>query len=91
MGRFNSLELDANPVVPKSEQAVEKTAGEAVRDAEFYLREGDQFYTKRELEPALRSYSKALEIDPGSAAAWNGQISCLIRLDELHEIGRAHV
>ena len=44
-----------------------------------------RLYTRRELEPALRSYSKALEIDPGSVDAWNGQIKCLINLDELHE------
>lgn len=85
MGRFNSLELDANPVVPQPETNERKQFGEAIRDAEFYLKEADLFYNNRDLEPALRSYSKALEIDPGGVEAWNGQISCLILLDELYE------
>jgi tetratricopeptide (TPR) repeat protein len=42
-------------------------------------------YKLTEYEPALRSYSKALEMDPGCIDAWNGQIGCLIALDELHE------
>ena len=85
MGRFNSLELDANPVAPQPEPGERKLPGEAIRDAEFYLKEADLFYNNRDLEPALRSYSKALEIDPGGVDAWNGQISSLILLDELHE------
>ncbi len=84
MGRFNSLELDSVPMEsqPKEER---KQFGEAVKDANYYLKEATELFVDRELEPALRSFSKALEIDPGSAEAWNGQIRCLILLDELHE------
>jgi len=85
MGRFNSLELDVSPAVSQPESSKKKNSGEAIRDAEFYLKEADLYYNNRDLEPALRSYSKALEIDPGGVEAWNGQISCLILLDELHE------
>jgi tetratricopeptide (TPR) repeat protein len=85
MGRFNSLELDVPSPPEQVEQARGKLPGEAIRDAEFYLREARAFYRSRDLEPALRSYSKALEIDPGSAEAWNGQINCLIQLNELYE------
>ena len=85
MGRFNSLEFEASPAAPQPESNENKMSGEAIRDAEFYLQEADQLYNNRDLEPALRSYSKALEIDPGGVDAWNGQISCLIHLDELHE------
>lgn len=85
MGRFNSLEFDNSPAAPQPDSSKKKNFGEAIRDAEFYLKEADLFYNNRDLEPALRSYSKALEIDPGDIDAWNGQISCLILLDELHE------
>jgi tetratricopeptide (TPR) repeat protein len=85
MGRFHSLEFEATPVKSQLEPTEKVMAGEAIRDAEFYLNEAKHLYNRRELEPALRSYSKALEIDPGSADAWNGQINCLIHLEELHE------
>jgi len=85
MGRFNSLEFETSPASSQSESNIKKNSGEFIRDAEFYLHEADLFYDQRDLEPALRSYSKALEIDPGGIEAWNGQISCLINLDELHE------
>ncbi|MFA7232223.1 MAG: tetratricopeptide repeat protein [Victivallaceae bacterium] len=85
MGRFNSLELDAEPAERQQETPATKLPGEPIRDADFYLREAGRHYIQREYEPALRSYSKALEIDPGCADAWNGQINCLILLNELRE------
>ena len=87
MGRFNALELDVVEPVSAADVVSGRAGGEAVRDADYYLKEAGNLLMERRLEPALRSYSKALEIDPGSVSAWNGQIGCLIRLGELHEAG----
>ncbi len=82
MSRFGQLELDAGGLGPLPRP----DAG--VTDVERCLREGMEAMARGEFEPGLRWYARTLEYDPLSAAAWGGQVRCLIELGRLSEAGR---
>jgi tetratricopeptide (TPR) repeat protein len=80
MSRFGNLEFgDASQ---NDEQA---QAQPGVKDEPFYLREAVEAFESGRFEQALRSYAKALEQNPKSAAAWTGQVRMLIELGEFRE------
>jgi tetratricopeptide (TPR) repeat protein len=80
MSRFGNLEFGDSP-----QNDAQLHAQPGVKDESFYLREAvDAFETGR-FEIALRSYAKALEQNPKSAAAWTGQVRMLIELGEYRE------
>src|SRR6185436_5083355 len=51
----------------------------------YYLREAAGAFESGRFEQALRSYAKALEQNPKSAAGWTGQVRMLIELGEFKE------
>jgi tetratricopeptide (TPR) repeat protein len=77
MSRFGNLEFGETP---RSE-----AAGAQNKDERFYLNEAGQLFETGRFEQALRSYAKALEQNPKSAAAWTGQVRMLIELGEYKE------
>ena len=85
MSRFNSLELEKNPVQTMPLKQSPEQYGEKARDADFYLNEANTELLQFNPGGALEQYSKALEVDPGSPDAWCGQIDCLIQLQEYRE------
>jgi tetratricopeptide (TPR) repeat protein len=50
-----------------------------------YFREGNDFYGLRRYDDALRSYDKAIEIDPNFADAWYYRGLALSKLDRYNE------
>ena len=78
MGRFDWLETE----VAKTQ----KPAEEKERfDANHYIQEAERFYREGAYESALKFYSKALGENSELVDAWDGQVRCLIDLDELKE------
>jgi tetratricopeptide (TPR) repeat protein len=53
--------------------------------ASDYLRQGDAFYIERRHEDAVRSYEKALDLDPDLVNAWLGKAKALRRLKRYEE------
>ncbi len=47
------------------------TAACAKKDAEYFLKEGNKKFDKQEYDDAIENYKKAIELEPGSAAAYN--------------------
>lgn len=78
MSRFGNLEFGESPRSDAQEKA-------RVKDEGFYLSEANSFFEDGRFEQALRSYAKALEQNPKSAAAWTGQVRMLIELGEFKE------
>lgn len=78
MSRFGNLEFGDSP------QRGENRA-EPLKDEAFYLNEAREFFEGGRFEQALRSYARALEHNPRSAAAWGGQVRMLIELGEFRE------
>src|SRR5215213_4878430 len=78
MSRFGNLEFGENPRAGAEARAQNK-------DEAFYLREAGDFFETGRFEQALRSYAKALEQNPKSAAGWTGQVRMLIELGEYKE------
>lgn len=78
MSRFANLEFG-----DESEQRVQPSA--PVKDAAYYLSEGEASFRQGRFEQALRCYSKVLEHDPDCAAAWAGQVRMLIEMGEHRE------
>ncbi len=79
MSRFGNLEFGS-----ESEDQPRKVSG-AVKDADYYLAEARAAFENGNFESALRLYSKVLEFNPQSAAAWTGQVRMLIELGEYRE------
>src|SRR5438445_389320 len=77
MSRFINLEFDG-----ESEDHEQKPL---VKDEEYYFGEALAAFKNGNFESALRLYSKVLEFNPQSAAAWVGQVRMLIELDECKE------
>jgi len=80
MSRFGNLEFGENP---RAESASQSHA--LNKDEAYYLREAGEFFESGRFEQALRSYAKALEQNPKSAAGWTGQVRMLIELGEFKE------
>ena len=85
MGRFSSLEIN-EPPEPET-QSGPQAAGELIKDAQYFLDEGERAFYRMEYEDALRNYSRASGEDTGSIDAWQGQVFSLIELEEYHEAG----
>lgn len=80
MSRFGNLEFGDSP-----QNDAQTQAQPGVKDEPFYLREAVEAFENGRFEQALRSYAKALEQNPKSAAAWAGQVRMLIELGEFRE------
>jgi tetratricopeptide (TPR) repeat protein len=80
MSRFGNLEFGDSP---QSDAQMQSQPG--VKDEPYYLREASEAFESGRFEHALRSYAKALEQNPKSAAAWTGQVRMLIELGEYRE------
>jgi tetratricopeptide (TPR) repeat protein len=80
MNRFGNLEFGEGP---RSEELAQGRAQN--KDEAYYLQEAWQLFETGRFEQALRSYAKALEQNPKSAAAWTGQVRMLIELGEYKE------
>lgn len=80
MSRFGNLEFGDSP---SNEQHSHGETG--LKDEAFYLREAVDHFESGRFEQALRSYARALEQNPKSAAAWTGQVRMLIELGEFRE------
>ena len=80
MSRFGNLEFGDSP-----QSDAQTHAQPGVKDEPFYLREAVEAFENGRFEQALRSYAKALEQNPKSAAAWTGQVRMLIELGEFRE------
>lgn len=80
MSRFGNLEFGDSP---KNDLHSPQQSG--VKDEPFYLKEAAELFESGRFEQALRSYAKALEQNPRSAAAWTGQVRMLIELGEFKE------
>src|SRR5436190_12254463 len=78
MSRFGNLEFGENPRSDVESRAQNK-------DEAFYINEAAQFFESGRFENALRSFAKALEQNPKSAAGWTGQVRMLIELGEFKE------
>jgi len=78
MERFDWLEVDK----PKPKPAPDK---QEEFDARHYFIEAEQAYRCGRYEAALRGYGKALGEQADLAAAWLGQVLCLVELGELTE------
>ena len=78
MSRFGNLEFGDSP-------QREESLAEPLKDEAFYLNEAREFFEGERFEQALRSYARALEHNPKSAAAWGGHVRMLIELGEFRE------
>jgi len=78
MSRFVNLELNPEFEGHSEDRSVTK-------DAAHYLEEARLAFEEGEFERALRQYSKVLEFDPQSGAAWAGQVRALIEMGEFQE------
>jgi tetratricopeptide (TPR) repeat protein len=78
MSRFGNLELgDDSEDYSQSQPALTDEA-QCLAEAQRAFEEGD-------FRAALRHYSRVLEFNPHSSAAWIGQVRMLIELDEVNE------
>lgn len=85
MGRFNSLELSGNQRETAPEPEAPVVRGETPKGAQYFIDRGDRFFFRCEYEAALQEYSRAVGLDAGAVAAWQGQIFALTELGEYHE------
>ncbi len=77
--RFRRLEWDERPDLQQGQ-------GQApVYDAEYFLREGERAFYRRDYETALLNYSRALRFDRDCENAWVGQVRALMETGELDE------
>lgn len=78
MSRFENLEFGSR----RDSGTAQHLSG---RGDERSLAEAQAAFEAGRFQQALRSYSKALEFNLGSAAAWTGQVRSLIELGEFEE------
>ena len=84
MGRFTSLELEeAQAPAPVEEEELD--FGAETKDASSFLREAVGEFQLCNYEQALQLFSRVLSFDNKNAAAWIGQIRCLINMNEFKE------
>jgi tetratricopeptide (TPR) repeat protein len=84
LGRFEFLEFwdDDNEKLPGTP---EKKAEEGGKDQHYFLQEAWKCYREGEFEEALRNYSRVLRFDSTLIEAWEGQVRCLVDLEEFRE------
>ena len=80
MTRFGRLEFD-DKKGPRSQLA----RGEDVRDEQYFYDQATRFWLAGDFEPALRNYSRALEVNNAFFPAWLSQILMLLELGEYSE------
>jgi len=78
MSRFVNLELGGDEDSSTRQQRV-------VKDGAFYFAEATRAFEDMEFEESLRLHGKAIEQDPGLAAAWTGQVRALIEIGDYSE------
>jgi tetratricopeptide (TPR) repeat protein len=81
MDRFSQLEF--GEVSPERKPTF---SGEPIRDADYFYKEALKYWLAGDFEPALRCYSKILEVNNVSFEAWVGQVLMLIELEEYREV-----
>lgn len=93
-GRFANLEMPGAQPPPGTGQPAGAGPGGAPgarvfipedKDAQAWLREGVEHEFAGDFEPALRSFSSALNENPLLLAAWVGQLWMLLQLEEYPE------
>lgn len=90
MGRFRKLETGtpAAPAAgddPGTGRKSDGGHGTPDYDQGHYLAEADRLFYSGEYQKALRSYSRAMEVDHAAIEPWKGQILCLIKLKQTRE------
>jgi len=80
-GRFSHLEFDDN----RRRKEQPRQAGVAQPSAAQYLTMADEEYRWGRFEPALQLYTRCLEEDRRTIAAWVGQVQMLVQLGENRE------
>lgn len=93
MSRFGRLEFDDQEsrqnlvrLDPVTQRRQEQTVPDGYdRDERYWLRLAGDERRKGSFEPALRNYSRALELDKSLVAGWVGQVQMLIALGEYPE------
>ena len=78
MSRFSNLEFENR----EEENHQSKTW---VKDDQYYLAQAQSAFERGDFQQALRDYSKVLEYDALSTAAWIGQVRMLIEMGEFDE------
>jgi tetratricopeptide (TPR) repeat protein len=81
MKRFSRLEFGDRARGQRSKAA----HGEAIRDEQYFYKEGLRCWLSGDPELALRNYSRALEQNSAFYEAWIGQVLMLIELGEYRE------
>ena len=79
MSRFVNLEFGGESEDQSRNQS------SLVKDEGYYATEALSAFQNADFERALRLYSKVLEFNPNSGAAWTGQVRMLIELGEFRE------
>lgn len=79
MDRFSQLEF--GDAVPERK----KSAGEPIRDTDYFYKEATKYWLAGDYELALRNYSRVLEQNDSVFEAWAGQVLMLIELGEYQE------
>ena len=79
MSRFSNLEFGNESESQSSQQKA------LVKDEAYYMAEARAAFENGNFESALRLYSKVLEFNPQSAAAWTAQVRMLVELREYRE------
>ena len=82
MTRFHRLEFNRLPPQPPASVSPSPSSFAGESDA---LQQADLHRRAGRFEPALRCYSRALELDRSLAVAWLGQVQMLINLEEYPE------
>jgi tetratricopeptide (TPR) repeat protein len=77
MSRFGNLELGG--------EFEDRSRPALVKDEAYYFSEATSAFEAGNFEQALRFYSKVLEFNPQSVAAWTAQVRMLIELAEFRE------
>jgi len=84
-GRFSHLEFDNTEDNPPRHEGKVFQTGSSQPSAELFLRQAHEDACWGEHERALRLYTKCLQEDRGTIAAWVGQVQMLVQLDECRE------
>lgn len=87
--RFSNLELTPRTTPAIEGETTQKKSvgmfGEADRDAAYWLNQATHERRRGNYEPALRLYSRALELERQMVEGWVGQVRMLIALGEFPE------
>jgi len=82
MSRFSHLEFEETPSRPAAGPTPERWPDQDDRSC---VASGDGLFRTGAYEPALLAYSRALRYNRDNAAAWVGQVRCLLCLGEYPE------